>query len=34
MAEANPFPTEPQLRLDPGGHTAMITRTAADAAGS
>jgi len=30
---AGPFPGAPQLRLDPGGHTAMIRRTAVDAAG-
>jgi len=30
---AGPFPGTPQLRLDPGGHTAMINRTAVDAAG-
>jgi len=30
---ADPFPGAPQLRLDPGGHTAMINRTAVDAAG-
>ena len=30
---SDPFPTEPQLRLDPGGHTARIVRTAVDRAG-
>jgi WD40 repeat protein len=30
---ADPFPGAPQLRLDPGGHTAAIRRTAVDAAG-
>ncbi|WP_295434582.1 hypothetical protein [uncultured Thiodictyon sp.] len=30
---ADPFPGAPQLRLDPGGHTAAIKRVAVDAAG-
>ncbi len=33
QAAAGPFPADPQLRLDPGGHTATIVRTAVDAGG-
>ncbi|WP_295458846.1 caspase family protein [uncultured Thiodictyon sp.] len=32
-ADADAFPRAPQLRLEPGGHTARIVRTAVDAAG-
>jgi Tol biopolymer transport system component len=33
VAVADGLPSEPQLRLDPGGHTAIIRRIDADAAG-